>query len=77
MRPDIVHDDDVRMVQQGRRPRFLREAREQVGIRGETRGQDLQGDVAVQTRVVGPEHLAHPAPRDQRLHPVGANLRSG
>ena len=58
---DVVERADVRMVQPRDRARLAVEALAQLRARGEMRGQDLDGDVAVETRVAGAIDLAHAA----------------
>ena len=48
---DFVNGEDVRMIQRGDRAGFLLEATEAIGVGGERRGQDLDGDVAAEARV--------------------------
>ena len=47
LRPDVVDDEDVGVGELAGRSGFLLEAPEAVGIGGDLRGQDLDGDVAV------------------------------
>ena len=49
------------MVQRGESSRFTLEARQTVAVLGKERRQDLERDLAVEARVAGPVHLAHPA----------------
>ena len=77
VRPDVVHRDDVRMVQARRRAGFLSEASQPVRVAHVARRQDLQRDVAVQARVVRPVHLTHAPTRDQVVDLVRAELGSG
>ena len=49
------------MVQRGEQLRLAREARQPLGIVGERGGQDLDGDVAIESRVAGAIDLAHAA----------------
>src|SRR5579864_1901162 len=49
------------MVQGGQRLGFAREALEAIRIRGEEIRQDLDGDIAVERRVLRAVDLAHPA----------------
>ena len=70
-RPDVVHRDDVGMIQGGRRPRFLLEPRDAVGIVGHRRGQNLDGDVAMQSGIDRAVDLAHPAFAERAANLVG------
>src|SRR5688572_24453740 len=65
-RADVVELTDVRMVQRGDGPRFLLETAQSIRIAGEGLGKDLDRDLASQTRVTGPIHLAHPAGAEWR-----------
>ena len=49
------------MVQRGDRAGLLLEATEAIGVGGERRGQDLDGDVAAEARVPRAIDLAHAA----------------
>src|SRR5262249_1653596 len=74
---DVVDDDDVGMVERGGSARLLFEAPEAIGIGGEERRQDLEGDVAAEPRVTGAEDLAHTARADGTDDFVGADARAG
>src|SRR5436190_13605783 len=52
---------NVRMIERRERLRFAREASQAIGIAGEGVRKDLQGDVAIQLRVVCAIHFAHAA----------------
>ena len=62
---DAVDRRDVRMVQRGEDLRFALEPREALGIGGERRRQDLEGDVALQSAVTRAVDLPHAAGRDE------------
>ena len=53
------------MVQRGNRLRFGREPAKALGIGGNRRVQDLDGDIAVEPRIAGAVDLAHPAGADE------------
>ena len=52
---------DVCVVQRGERLRFACEPRQAIRIASDGVGQDLQGHIAIEPRVVGPKHLPHAA----------------
>jgi len=54
-----VDDRDIGMVERGKNLRFTLESCESGWIGGDRRGQDLEGDLAVQLRVSGAKHHAH------------------
>ena len=62
---DVIDRDDVRMVESGSCARFTLEAFEPFGVAGHVRRQDLHGDVAIQSIVVGAIDLAHSACADR------------
>ena len=55
---------------------FAGKPRQPIGIVHERLGQDLQGDVALQLRVVRAIDLSHAALTDEGRHAVGTNQRS-
>ena len=57
--PDVVDGQDVRVIQCGRGARFLFETAATIGIRGERRRQDLDGNFAPEPRIARAIHLAH------------------
>ncbi len=63
---DRVERHDPGVAERGDRPRLALEARDLLGVRGHLRRQHLEGDPAVEARVVGEVDLAHPA-RAERL----------
>ena len=60
------------MVQAGDRLRFALEALAEIGIVGDMRGQDLDGDGAVKASVGGFVDLAHPAGPEGGVDLIGA-----
>ena len=74
---DVVEDADVRMRQARDRPRLALEAFAEAGARGEMRREDFDGDGAVEPRVDGAVHLAHPAGPDRRLDLVRSDAGPG
>jgi hypothetical protein len=65
VRPEIVDNEHVRVVERARRTCFLFEPTESVSVGGERLRQDLDGDIARETRVPSAVHLAHPASANQ------------
>ncbi len=61
MPSDVVERADVRMRERGDGLGFALEPRAELGIRGEFRGEDLDGDGAVEPCIPRPVHLAHAA----------------
>ncbi len=57
----VVNRADVRIVQRGCGVCFALEALLRTGFSGETRGQNLDRDVSIETRVSGTVNFAHPA----------------
>ena len=60
-RPDVVQLADVRMVQRRDRPRFMFESAQAIRVMGHWRGENFDGDVAIETRIAGAVDFAHPA----------------
>ena len=71
---DVEERADVGMVQAGHGPRFALEALAQVGVGREMLGQDLEGDGAVEPRVLRAVDLAHPARPEGGQDLVGPEL---
>ena len=69
---ELVDRHDVRMVQGGRRLRLALEASDLFRV-GRGRQQDLDGDRAIELRVLREEHLAHAAGADLLDDPVVCN----
>ena len=59
--PDVVQLADVRMVQRRDRPRFVFESAQPIRVIGDWRRENLDGDVAIETRIAGAVDFAHPA----------------
>ena len=59
--PDVVQLADVRMVQGRDRTRFVFESAQAIRVIGHRRGENLDGDVAIETRIAGAVDFAHPA----------------
>ena len=62
------------MVQRSCRARFLSEPHQALGIAGQRWGENFYGDIAIQSRVAGAVHLAHPARAQRRLNLIGPKL---
>ncbi len=60
-RADIVDLTNVRVVQACDRTRFFFEPAQPIGLRGELRGQDFDGDCAIKASVLRPIYLPHAA----------------
>jgi hypothetical protein len=65
---------DVLMVERCEHLRFTCEAGETLGIVREEVGQNFEGDVALELRVLGPIHLSHPASTEQGNDFVRADM---
>ena len=63
---------DVRMIEGREELRFAAEPCEAIGIVGDGGQQDLDGHVAIQSRIAGAIDLAHPTRADARRDPVTA-----
>ena len=61
MLADVVQRTDVRVIQRGDGARFTVEALPELRIGCELRGENLDGDDAVEPRIAGPIDLAHAA----------------
>lgn len=56
---DVIDAENVGMIERGDGTRFLLEAAQAVGITGERRGENLERDVAAETRIARAIDLAH------------------
>ena len=74
---DAVDRGDVWMVQGGEHFRFALKTREPIDLGREGRWQDLDRDLALESRVGRPIHLPHPAFPDRRRNFVDAEARAG
>src|SRR5262249_42316282 len=68
MRADVVNREDVRVVERRGGAGFLLEAAQAIRIPGELGGQQLDGDLATESRVFGQIDLAHPACAELRYN---------
>ena len=69
--PDVVERADVGVVEGGDALRLALEARLELGVGGEVRGEELQGHVAIEAGVPGLVDLAHAAGPELRRDLVG------
>ena len=69
---DVVQAADVRVVQRGDRLGLASEAGPELGITGQLRRKNLHGYQAVEARIAGAIHLAHPSGADDGENLVGA-----
>ena len=74
---DVVHREDVRMIQRRSGSRFLLEALKPAGIGRGVRGKNLDRDVAPEARVAAAIDLAHPSRAEQRKDFVGTEMDTG
>ena len=58
---DVVDDQDVRVIERARSPRFFRETAQLLCVAGQVRQQELDGDVAAQALVLRAPDLARAA----------------
>src|SRR5688500_4337728 len=76
---EAVNAADIRMIQRGKRSRLTLEPRGAFRVGNEQVRQDLDRDVAIELRIAGSIHLAHPArayPRDLTMS-IGPGARLG
>ena len=74
---DVINRADVGMAERRSRPRFPLEPRQRLGRHRDTGGQDLDRHHALEARVPGPVHFAHPASAEQRENLVGPEASAG
>ena len=74
---EAMNGRDVRVIQAGQQLRFPLETRQAIGILRKEIGEDLQGDVASQSRVARAIDLAHPTCTDERDDLERAEARAG
>ena len=72
----VVDGEDVRMRQGGHRLRFALEPFERVAVVRQMLGEHLDGDVAVESRVVSPVDFAHSTGADECDDLVGPEHRA-
>ena len=69
---EAINRRDIRVVERGEKLRFAFEAREPIGIAGESFRQNFQRHVAIELGVSGAIHLTHPACSQECEHFIGA-----
>ena len=74
---DVVQRADVRMIELRDRAGFAIEALAELRVGGEGVGENLDRDRAIEPRVAGFVHLAHPAGADERQDLVRAEASAG
>ena len=74
---DVVHREDVRVIQRRSGSRFLLEALKPAGIGRGIRGKHLDRDVAPESRVATAIDLAHSARAEQGKDFVGTEMDTG
>ena len=74
---DVVDGGDVGVVQDAGGLGLLLEAAQAIGVGGEGGGEDLDGDVAAEARVLGAVDLPHAAGADGGEDLVGAEAGAG
>jgi hypothetical protein len=77
LRADVVELADIGMIQGGEGAGFAFEALLQFGRGGEVRGEDLDGDGAVQAGVAGAIDFTHAAGAERRFDFIGAEFCAG
>ena len=75
-RSHVVDRDDVGVRERRGRARFPLETLQPVRIGGQLRWEDLDGDVAAQTRIARPVNLSHPSSAERRKNLVRAETLS-
>ena len=65
------------MIERRDRARLAVEAVAQLRVGGERRGEDLDGDGAIEPRIAGAIHLAHAARAEQGDDLIGAEVHAG
>src|SRR5262245_13509844 len=68
---------DVGMIQRGERPRLLLETGASLGVVGDEVGEDFDGDLTPELRVVRTVHLTHSAGTEQGLDTERPQLAAG
>ncbi len=77
VRAHVEDRQDVRVAEGGDGPRLALEPRQPLGVAGHLLGQDLDRDLAPQTRVPRSVHLAHPPGPDEAEDLVRPETRAG
>ena len=74
---DVVHAEDVGVIERADRARLLLEAAEAIRVRGKRGGQHLDRHLAAEARVTGAVDLAHAARPDRGHDLVGPHASAG
>ena len=74
---EIVHDDDMRVVQTRRGPGLLMKPSEPISVNGELRRQELERHRPIELRVVGKIDVAHAARAQPRHQPIRVHGTAG
>jgi hypothetical protein len=74
---EAVDRADVGMVERREHSRFAFEARQSIGMPGERRWQNLDGDIAPELRIVRTVDFAHAARAEQRVQAIPAKQLPG
>jgi hypothetical protein len=74
---DAIHGSDIGMIQRGQYLRFALKARHILRIVSQRRGEDFDGDVAIQLTIAGAVDFAHPAGAEGCEDFVGAEFVAG
>jgi hypothetical protein len=74
---DVVEGADVRMLKRGDGARLALEPLSEIGIGGERRGEDLDGDEAIEPDVPRLVHLAHAAGSQRAQDFIRAEANAG
>ena len=64
------------MIERCERLGLALKAHQAIGVIGKRRGQDLQGDVAIEPRITGSIHLAHPTCPERAHDLIRAKARA-
>ena len=70
---EIVHDEDMRVVQAGRGSGFLMKPSQPIAVNGEIRRQELERHRPIELGVVGKIDLAHAARAQPRHQLIGVH----
>jgi hypothetical protein len=75
-RPDVVNGEDVGMVQCCYSPRFLLKAPQSLSVGSERHRENLDSDIAPQSRVASAIYLSHPARAQRRKDFIRTEFRA-
>ena len=77
MGADVVHGEDVRVVQRRRGAGFLLESMQAIDVGRKCRGKDFDRNMTSESRIAGPIHLTHPAGAEHFLNFIRAESVPG